>query len=497
MYLPQFHQVSENDKWWGEGFTEWSAVKMAKPLFPGHEQPRVPQNDNYYNLLDKSTMMWQAELMHKYGIDGICIYHYYFKDGRKILEKPAENLLKWKDIDMPFCFSWANESWIRSWSRLRRAGDNAWFSNFDKKGTDDGDGVLLQQDYGDEKNWVNHFEYLYPFFDDKRYIKVEGCPVFVIYKPDTISCMKDMIVCWNKMARKHGMPGVYFISGSSDKYRQKGFSNVLAQEPQNTMKNLCVQKYHDHDVAFSVDYEEVCKKIVEQKVTEGECVGSFVGYDDSPRRGRSGSIVINRDPALFEYEMRAQIGKAQASGSPFVFINAWNEWGEGMYLEPDDRYGTAFLEAVRNAKQNPERIIVNDETKIKRLSEENTTLQSKVIRYQSYWETLDNLLLMVESDRTFRDCPVIKNNKNIAIYGIGMIGKHVVRKMLSEGINIVYLIDHNTEDNGLGIHTYSPDNDLPPADIVIVTVMYDFDSIVKVLSAKIDSCKIIALTDIL
>ena len=109
MYLPQFHRLRENDEWWGEGFTEWTAVKAAEPLFEGHDQPRVPLNENYYDLLDKKTMEWQSELMKKYSVYGMCFYHYWFKDGRRILEKPAENLLNWNNVDMPFCFSWANE----------------------------------------------------------------------------------------------------------------------------------------------------------------------------------------------------------------------------------------------------------------------------------------------------------------------------------------------------------------------------------------------------
>ena len=132
-YLPQFHRVAENDEWWGEGFTEWTTVKNAQSLFPGHEQPRVPLE--YYNLLDKTTMKKQADLMHRYGVDGMCFYHYYFEHEKKILEKPAENLLNWKDIDMPFCFYWANQSWIRSWSNV--AGGNKWSKIYDesKKGS--------------------------------------------------------------------------------------------------------------------------------------------------------------------------------------------------------------------------------------------------------------------------------------------------------------------------------------------------------------------------
>ena len=130
-YLPQFHRVPENDEWWGKGFTEWTAVKGAAPLFEGHYQPRVPLNHNYYNLLEHDTMAWQANLMKKYSIDGVCIYHYWFENGRRILEKPAENLLKWTDISMPFCFCWANETWSRTWEKLADA--NVWSIMYEPK----------------------------------------------------------------------------------------------------------------------------------------------------------------------------------------------------------------------------------------------------------------------------------------------------------------------------------------------------------------------------
>lgn len=129
MYLPQFHNVKENNMWWGEGFTDWRAMECAKPLFDGHKQPKCPLNNYKYDLMDKKTMQWQADLMHKYHVYGLCFYHYWFKEGKKILEKPAENLLKWKDIDMPFCFCWANESWVRSWSKLNN--QNVWASQFE------------------------------------------------------------------------------------------------------------------------------------------------------------------------------------------------------------------------------------------------------------------------------------------------------------------------------------------------------------------------------
>ena len=207
MYLPQFHRTPENDKWWGEGFTEWTTVRKAKPLFLNHAQPHEPQE--YYNLLDKDVMIKQAELMHKYGVDGMCFYHYYFEDGIKILEKPAENLLKWKEINMPFCFYWANQSWVRTWSNLQDA--NVWVDTLDNDEKREGDGVLLRQAYGGREQWKKHFDYLLPFFKDSRYIRKDGRPLFIIYKPEDIKDLAEMKDYWNELMEKEGLPHIFFI----------------------------------------------------------------------------------------------------------------------------------------------------------------------------------------------------------------------------------------------------------------------------------------------
>ena len=182
MYLPQFHRVAENDAWWGEGFTDWSAMNRAKPLFDGHKQPKKPLNNYQYDLLEKETFLWQEQLMRAHGVYGFCFYHYWFKDGRRILEKPAENLLRWKEIQIPFCFSWANESWGRSWSNI--SNQNVWASAFEPKENRKGDGILLEQAYGNEEDWTEHFNYLLPFFQDPRYIKKGSQPVMLIYQQD-------------------------------------------------------------------------------------------------------------------------------------------------------------------------------------------------------------------------------------------------------------------------------------------------------------------------
>lgn len=219
MYLPQFYRTKENDEWWGEGFTDWTTVRGAKPLFDGHIQPEVPLNENYYDLLDKETMRSQINLMQKHGIDGICIYHYWFKEGRQILEKPAENLLGWKDLNTQYCFCWANETWARTWSNF---GDsNVWAAKYEKNRNYDDGGILLEQQYGNSKEWDKHFDYLLPFFKDERYIKYEDKPVFVIYRPKLIFCLEEMIELWNLLAKENGFSGVYFIFANCSQREEK------------------------------------------------------------------------------------------------------------------------------------------------------------------------------------------------------------------------------------------------------------------------------------
>ena len=257
MYLPQFHEVEENNRWWGEGFTEWTAVKKARPLFDNHKQPNTPLNENYYNLLDKQTMQWQVNLMKKYGVDGMCFYHYYFKDGKKILEKPAENLLAWKNIDMPFCFSWANESWIRSWSNVNDG--NPWmYDEKDAQKVKESNGVLLEQKYGEKEDWEKHFYYLLPFFKDDRYIKIENRPVFLIYKPDIIPCLKEMINYWNQLCEKEGMGYIYLLGENTNRLNSNYISGVVYHEPQNTLNRFFEGKFdNSYGLQKVLDYDDV------------------------------------------------------------------------------------------------------------------------------------------------------------------------------------------------------------------------------------------------
>ncbi len=350
IYLPQFHRVPENDEWWGEGFTEWVAVKKAKPLFNGHNQPRIPLNDNWYNLMDKKTMEWQSQLAQKYGIGGFAFYHYWFENGRRILEKPAENLLKWKDIDMPFCFSWANESWIRTWSNVK--GGNAWAGIYEgKENSKKDDGILLKQSYGRERAWKEHFDYLLPFFVDKRYIKIDGKPVFLIYKPGSVPCLNQMIRYWNRMAINNGLPGVYMIGVNYTKSPYSALDATMEQEPGMYFSKAYTmpEVWHWLGSTKGVEYEKLWEDVFSRNHRAGEKVflGGVVDYDSTPRHAGRGDLLLGVTPEKFKENFRLLVEKSIEMNNELVFINAWNEWGEGMYLEPDKKNGFQYLEAVK------------------------------------------------------------------------------------------------------------------------------------------------------
>ena len=197
LYLPQFHTIPENDEWWGKGFTEWVNVRDAKPLFEGHNQPRVPLNNNYYDLSDIETLKWQCRIAKEYGIYGFCMYHYWF-NGHLLLEKPMEMLLAHPEIDIKYCISWANHDWTDAWKA----------SNRQPK-------VLIAHNFDDEKDWVDHFNYLLPFFKDPRYMTENNKPLMVIYIPNIIRKLKKMLDVWSQMARDNGFDGLTFIYQSA------------------------------------------------------------------------------------------------------------------------------------------------------------------------------------------------------------------------------------------------------------------------------------------
>lgn len=367
-YLPQYHEVPENNEWWGEGFTEWTNVRKAKPFYPGQTQPKIPLNENYYNLMEKETVEWQTELAKKYGIYGFCYFHYYFKNGRKILEKPAENLLKWKDIDQNFCFFWANSEWKRTWSNANGPTTN-WVPD-DMEKEKNGTGILLEQDYGKEDIWEDHFNYLLPFFQDKRYIKIDNKPLFAVYHVNIIKDAKEMFGLWNKMAVESGFSGIYILSVNQACESNPYVSGILHYgmgmvahsieyrmvDKIRQIVNAISRRIIGRDSIYNVwDYKKYWKRVLQDnpygKIQNFP--GGTVRYDETPRRGEKSLYIRGDTPALFEQYIREQMIRGQKIfKTEYLFLDAWNEWGEGNYLEPDTIYGYGYLKALKRALDN-------------------------------------------------------------------------------------------------------------------------------------------------
>ena len=484
MYLPQFHRVLENDEWWGNGFTDWVSAKKAKTLYEGHYQPHVPLGENYYNLLNKDVMVWQAELMKKYGVDGMCIYHYWFKDGRKILEKPAENLLQWKEIEMPFCFCWANETWARSWAQIQ--GANSWADMYEQYAADGSDqsqkAILLEQQYGEKKDWKKHFDYLNMFFRDERYIKIDDKPIFVIYKTADISCLEEMICYWQECAKEYGWKGLYVIGGQSNGRGKGVLEGELICEPGNEM-----QYFHNNEqnkTVDCIDYATIWDYILENEPSgyKHTYYCGVTGFDDTPRRGKRGHVLIDNSPQAFNRYMIKLLAKSKAEGNDIVFVNAWNEWGEGMHLEPDEKYCYSYLEALSNAKKEYTKYEYQ-QSNMKRMKKLCVLEQKQ--KFELYMNTLDLWLQLLENDISIADYLRKKGLLHIGVYGVGILGRHLLRELnKNEEVQVEFIVDKQKDKLQLDIPVYSPDEDLPQSDVIIVTAFYYFEEIAKEMSAK-------------
>lgn len=358
-YLPQFHSIPENDKWWGKGFTEWVNVKKATSLFPNHYQPRVPLNKNYYNLLDPETMKWQVELANEYGIYGFCFYHYWFS-GKKLLEKPVEAFLQRKELDTHFCLCWANESWTNTWAN----------------GSAD---VIMQQSYGGKNEWKEHFDYLLDYFKDDRYIVNNNKPLLVIYRPELIDCLDEMLTYWNQLAKQNGFDGMEYAYQNVSYYLSSNrndelFSYAIEYQPNwvFALKNLSLLQRIKKDFLVFVekrlkfnmreklqvlkglqrcDYAEIWNYILNSKPNTSISVPcAFVDWDNTPRKGKRGMVVENANPVDFKKFFTQLLDKAEREfKQDMVFIFAWNEWAEGGYLEPDEKYRYEYLKAIKDS----------------------------------------------------------------------------------------------------------------------------------------------------
>lgn len=492
-YLPQFHRVPENDEWWGEGFTEWTTVKNAKKLFPNHNQPHKPLD--YYDLSEKSTLQNQADLMHEYGVDGMCFYHYYFENGRKILEKPAENLLEWKDINMPFCFYWANESWIRSWSNI--SGGNRWAEAYDESEKNDGDGVLLRQNYGLKEQWKEHFYYLLPFFKDSRYITKNGRPIFMIYKPEDIGCLNEIMQYWNVLMKEEGLQEIYFIG------KNYPLDGTVWHEPQMSFVEFANNRFNnEYGLNNVVSFDDIWNVTLKNnKLDTDNFACGYPGYDDTPRRGKRGSVIIGSTPNKFKDYMIRILTMAENSKSEIVFINAWNEWGEGMYLEPDKEWGKSYLTALCEAKEfvseNKKILlgVIKDNTNSNSEKEEREGV-GKVERYKEYWQVLDKWLKFELAGNTIAQYLKDKLFDTVAIYGLGMLGTSLVTELVNNGVEIKYGIDQDIyKGRQFNFPVYTLEDELPEVQVIIVTTTNIFFQVSKKLE-KQSEAKIISIRTI-
>lgn len=399
MYFPQLHAIPENDEWWGKGFTDWDNVKSATPQIDGQYQPRIPKNHKYYDQSNVETIRAQVDMAKQHGVYGFCHYHYWF-DGKQLLETPTNLMLENKDIDFPFCLSWANETWSRRWDAQERQ-------------------ILIQQKHPPTKeSWKKHYDYLIKAWKDPRAIKVDGKPVFVIYRPQRIEKIDEMLDYWKSLAIGDGLQGLYFIFQKQYELRSQAplasfdaafqfqpFEAIYAP-PLDLSSSLNSSSAHVEKQQYSwfyrffriwwfvnlfnkiswvihsilqrfvqlfsdrvqvllrtirsqffqgltiYDYDEVWDKIVAIRPDETlpTFPGAFVDWDNTARYKNRATLFKGASPSAFKRHFSELVHSMEARKLPenFIFINAWNEWSEGTYLEPDEKYGFQYINVVKD-----------------------------------------------------------------------------------------------------------------------------------------------------
>jgi len=336
-YLPQYHRIEENSQWWGPGFTEWTNVAGAKPNFVGHYQPHIPRELGFYDLTHVESMREQTELAREYGLHGFCFYYYWFS-GRRILERPLDNFLA-SDIDFPFCLCWANENWTRTWDGLEKE-------------------ILLKQIYakGDEERFIQD---IYPFLADPRYLRVDGKPMLLVYRIKELPDPAGSIKKWRDKARRLGLGGLHvvvFDYHDLSSPQEVGADAMVEFPPQKFVRpenwvDPLPQLTNPDFCGRLLDYTRIAAQGISRPNPSFSLYrGITPGWDNTARRQNEGTIIVNATPKVFsvwlwflriwtrEYKRKDDDG--------FIFVNAWNEWGEGCHLEPDIRWGLSYLEEV-------------------------------------------------------------------------------------------------------------------------------------------------------
>ena len=360
-YLPQFHPIPENDAWWGPGFTEWTNVAKARPLFRGHVQPQLPADLGFYDLRVPDVRERQATLARDAGIEGFCYWHYWFGNGRRLIERPFDEVLASGRPDFPFCLAWANQSWTGIWHG--------------SPGT-----TLMRQEYPGPDDEAAHYRWASRAFHDPRYVRVNGKPVFVVFAPHDMPSTTDFVRHWRDLAEQDGLPGIHFIAISNiyvrgvDRYRDQvldPFDAVTLLTPHdylethgrmtrgrwrrrvrelNLGRRLNPRKPPALARPTRIDYADVVERAFDDLPRDPRFLPSVLpNWDNTPRSRTRGVVFEGATPALFRRYLEKAV--ALVADRPreqgLVFIKAWNEWAEGNYVEPDARHGHAYLDAMR------------------------------------------------------------------------------------------------------------------------------------------------------
>jgi len=352
-YLPQFHPIPENDEWWGKGFTEWTNVGKAKPLFRGHYQPRVPADLGYYDLRLPEIREAQAKMAIEAGVEGFMYWHYWFGNGKRLMADIFDDVLKSGKPDFPFCLGWANHSWYAK----------DWNANGIKK-----DKLLVEQTYFGESDYRAHFEIVLEAFKDSRYIKVGNKPVFLIF--DVVNFPFELISFWDKWAKESDFKdGIYFVANvnknqikSKQFILEKGFSAITYQK----MSNLYLQKGKIDKALFRIkgflnkiifnkpiftmDYKKSYPYFVGEDEKEEDIIPFMIpNWDHTPRSGLNGTLLNNSSPELFKLHAKQILDCVENKNNKLVFLKSWNEWAEGNYMEPDLKFGKGYIKALHDA----------------------------------------------------------------------------------------------------------------------------------------------------
>ena len=348
-YLPQFHPIPENDIWWGKGFTEWTNVGKAKKLFLGHYQPHIPADLGYYDLRVSETREAQAEMAKKYGIEGFIYWHYWFGNGKRLLERPLNEVVKQGSPDFPFALAWANETWKGFAHGLKNRN------------------ILIEQTYPGIDDYISHFHEILPILKDPRYIKVNGKLLFLIYQPDNLPNSKEFINLWQDLAIKNGLTGFYFVAHQKNilslneekeyitKSLNEGYDSVNFVRLTNYNKTVKfkiirkIQKFFKLPVISN--YKNNSKYFTNINDKQPEVIPTIIpNWDHTPRSGKEGMVFVNSTPQNFSKNIKETMKHIMKKNyeNRIIFIKSWNEWAEGNYLEPDLKWGYQYLDVLAN-----------------------------------------------------------------------------------------------------------------------------------------------------